>query len=605
MLLTLSTRPSNIISRHFLASTRTFAFICCAFALTLAASPRIAHAEGLFEQLDNPYPVVTTGEYTTVAYPQHIETDHFYIEFSDAFFDDRIYPDGDGNTAPNKFDDMAVALEMGWDEFVKVTGMSYVSPLSVFNYKRIFVLIDSDNQLISDSTFGYAGVASDDEDEWTFPYIVLNGNYLYQTEEQKEEEEWDEETETYYYQVMLTTAVHEFFHIIQFSYAPEFVYTYYDVNFAEGSAGWITDEVFPDYEIYQEDLSYYLDYPDYSLFGTEKPTNNSFFKYGAAIWSKFLSERFGVAAIREIFEEYFALAIEQGEWYDSLITATDQALSKRSSSLIEAYQEFTIWNYDPSLYEEGDNYPDVAIEETVSVFPCDRETSSVSEYYSRPRLFGSNYIVFETENQGEDLTVTFEGNEDAKWSVIFLKDDDGIVEELDRFMIYLNEGEQIFTLSDAGGYEKVVMIVSVVGSNDAYDFAVDNGYSYTYYASFSGEASNDDEVTFTSSYNDDEEEEESGFFDVSTTHDNYRAIQYLKENNVVDGYPDGTFQPERVLNRAELMKLLVTSQGFSPDPNTYKNCFPDVGEEWFAVYVCYAKEQGWVQGYSDNRLAVR
>ena len=40
--------------------------------------------------------------------------------------------------------------------------------------------------------------------------------------------------------------------------------------------------------------------------------------------------------------------------------------------------------------------------------------------------------------------------------------------------------------------------------------------------------------------------------------------------------------------------------GYSPSEAQYKNCFPDVGTEWYARYVCFAKEMGWVEGYSDN-----
>ena len=31
-----------------------------------------------------------------------------------------------------------------------------------------------------------------------------------------------------------------------------------------------------------------------------------------------------------------------------------------------------------------------------------------------------------------------------------------------------------------------------------------------------------------------------------------------------------------------------------------KNCFPDVTDEWFAQYVCAAKRLGWVGGYPDG-----
>ena len=81
---------------------------------------------------------------------------------------------------------------------------------------------------------------------------------------------------------------------------------------------------------------------------------------------------------------------------------------------------------------------------------------------------------------------------------------------------------------------------------------------------------------------------------------NETAITYLYDHGVIQGYPDGTFQPERTVNRAELLKILVGGKGVIPTTDTYNNCFPDVTDEWFAPWVCYAKTQGWVEGYPDG-----
>ncbi len=92
------------------------------------------------------------------------------------------------------------------------------------------------------------------------------------------------------------------------------------------------------------------------------------------------------------------------------------------------------------------------------------------------------------------------------------------------------------------------------------------------------------------------------FADVNLTTNNAAAIAYLKENLIINGYPDGTFKPENSLNRAELLKILLEGSGKNPDSETYKNCFPDVKTEWFARYVCYAKENSWISGYSDGKF---
>lgn len=48
------------------------------------------------------------------------------------------------------------------------------------------------------------------------------------------------------------------------------------------------------------------------------------------------------------------------------------------------------------------------------------------------------------------------------------------------------------------------------------------------------------------------------------------------------------------------MKILVAGQGIDPDATTYRNCFSDIGNEWYAKYVCYALEKKWVLGYPDG-----
>jgi uncharacterized secreted protein with C-terminal beta-propeller domain len=78
------------------------------------------------------------------------------------------------------------------------------------------------------------------------------------------------------------------------------------------------------------------------------------------------------------------------------------------------------------------------------------------------------------------------------------------------------------------------------------------------------------------------------------------AIQYLKENQIVQGYPDGSFGPEKNINRAEFTKILVGA--ISKEPATGSKCFKDVADQWFAPYVCSAKKLGLVDGYADGNF---
>lgn len=92
------------------------------------------------------------------------------------------------------------------------------------------------------------------------------------------------------------------------------------------------------------------------------------------------------------------------------------------------------------------------------------------------------------------------------------------------------------------------------------------------------------------------------FSDLSSVHKNAAAINYLAEIGVLQGYSDGTFKPDQNVNRAELLKILIKGGlGIEPDLSYNKKCFPDVNEgDWFAVYVCYAKDNGWIEGYPDG-----
>lgn len=92
-----------------------------------------------------------------------------------------------------------------------------------------------------------------------------------------------------------------------------------------------------------------------------------------------------------------------------------------------------------------------------------------------------------------------------------------------------------------------------------------------------------------------------GFTDV-TSQDDEEAIDYLYSEDIIEGYSDGTYKPQTPINRAELLKILVESR-VGNLPGDGEDCFTDVSEEWYAKYVCYAKDEGWVEGYKDGSFA--
>ncbi|MFC1655628.1 S-layer homology domain-containing protein [Patescibacteria group bacterium] len=92
----------------------------------------------------------------------------------------------------------------------------------------------------------------------------------------------------------------------------------------------------------------------------------------------------------------------------------------------------------------------------------------------------------------------------------------------------------------------------------------------------------------------------STFSDVSITHPNEIAITYLQSNGVVQGYEDGTFRPDQPISRTEFLKIVLEGTEVNLDIDTASG-FPDIDEnQWYAPYVRKAKYEGWIQGYPDG-----
>lgn len=88
-------------------------------------------------------------------------------------------------------------------------------------------------------------------------------------------------------------------------------------------------------------------------------------------------------------------------------------------------------------------------------------------------------------------------------------------------------------------------------------------------------------------------------------HTYQEAIEFISSRNIVQGYSDGTYKPDKTINRAELLKIVLESNLSNEYLETFSssNCFNDVPPNvWFTKYVCAAKEKGIVQGYSGGNF---
>ena len=79
------------------------------------------------------------------------------------------------------------------------------------------------------------------------------------------------------------------------------------------------------------------------------------------------------------------------------------------------------------------------------------------------------------------------------------------------------------------------------------------------------------------------------------------AISTLTNMGIICGYPDGTFRPDAPITRAELTKIAASFFSDPRVAATYDGRFSDVqGAEWYISYLMTAIEEGLIEGYPDG-----
>ncbi len=94
------------------------------------------------------------------------------------------------------------------------------------------------------------------------------------------------------------------------------------------------------------------------------------------------------------------------------------------------------------------------------------------------------------------------------------------------------------------------------------------------------------------------------FSDIQITNQLYISTTYLSTAEIISGYDDGLFKPDNIINRAEALKIiLVANEEEVQEVSTSR--FSDVpAGAWFSKYVNYAAEKGFVSGDDATGLFV-
>ncbi|UCC68180.1 MAG: S-layer homology domain-containing protein [Armatimonadota bacterium] len=99
------------------------------------------------------------------------------------------------------------------------------------------------------------------------------------------------------------------------------------------------------------------------------------------------------------------------------------------------------------------------------------------------------------------------------------------------------------------------------------------------------------------------------FPDVPTTHWAWEHVEALVEQDIVDGYKDGMYHPEYLVDRAQMAVFIARALAGGeenvpdPDPDCTEPPFPDVNSEdwgWACKHIRYLKQNNIVEGYKDG-----
>ena len=79
------------------------------------------------------------------------------------------------------------------------------------------------------------------------------------------------------------------------------------------------------------------------------------------------------------------------------------------------------------------------------------------------------------------------------------------------------------------------------------------------------------------------------------------AVRVLSALGVIEGYPDGSFKPDKEVSRAEMAALVVRALGYDSNKGNYDTKYSDVAKgDWCSGVVKYATDLGLIKGYPDG-----
>lgn len=206
---------------------------------------------------------------------------------------------------------------------------------------------------------------------------------------------------------------------------------------------------------------------------------------------------------------------------------------------------------------------------------------------------GKSYIIFaQTDAEGTVTTTLCSGTAESKSAEAA-----SLIAWLNAYVPGSSSSSVSAGSSASSSPEANVCTPYQCANGDVHPSCTEDGHTINYFVNpcqFSGGEAN--AVSSSSSVS-------AIFMDVDLSHPNAKAIRFVKNAGVVEGYPDGSFKPGNLINRAEFTKIIISATFPKNDIDTCEtgSSFSDVhADDWFGHVVCKAQEANVIGGYPDG-----
>lgn len=251
-----------------------------------------------------------------------------------------------------------------------------------------------------------------------------------------------------------TMAVHELNHALQFGYGFAWEFWWW-----EATATYIESQVYPTSNWWAYYVTGYSDNPELAFNASDQNDQDIFWHmYGMAIWGAYMDEYIGGHdAVLDTWEA------ADGERSDTYGFGMRDAFEEMGLDFDAAYVDFIAKNVVMS-YEAQRVLPEVAERDEVRALPASDEADGSQ----RPQGYGQTYTRIEKGAGEGDLVLSFDGDEDAPWSVQLVEvDGDAILRVVAADVV---DGVGTVTLEDFGANDVVLVVSPLVDSDSRYGY---------------------------------------------------------------------------------------------------------------------------------------